>query len=225
MEKEHTLYCMPYRVLRKLVIATDWSWETRAEYGAVVYGDRESKATITCGVVRRGTPKGAEVKIAGNRRSILMFHNHPPGNFRLPSTGDIEWVLWFHDYRDKRGTFEAFAIGMPDAKDEGRITFYMVTDWDYMREVFDKIKEANWEYRRYLRGERPDAPSEIYDAQYYLWKRLHLFTRRRTLDYHPPIEVPKVEIAPEEVIEPYVWDDVVKAVELMKRFPEMEMPF
>jgi len=186
----------------------------------MVYGNRDNRTSINMGVVRRGTPKYAEVKFAGTRRAILMFHNHPPGHKTLPSTGDIGWVLWFHDECDKRGTFEAFAIGMPEAMDEGRITFYQVTDWERMEKVYDEIKDADEEYYRYILGKRPDIPPEVYDAHEYLWKRLHTFTRRKHLTYHPPLEI---KIHKEEYIEPYTWDDIIKTVELMKRFPEMEL--
>jgi len=221
-EKKHTIYCMPYRVLRRMVIVTDWSWRTGVEYGAMVYGDRENKLSINMGVIRRGTPKGADVKIAGRRRSILMFHNHPPGHTTLPSTGDIGWTLWFHDTQDRWGTFEAFAIGAPESEDEGRVTFYMVVDWERMREVYRHIEPADEEYSKYLRGLRPDIPEEVYEAHDYLWRRLHLFTRRKHLRYHPPIELPEIEIFDEEYEEPYTRDDIIKTVRLMEKFPEME---
>ena len=221
-EKKHIIYCMPYRVLRRMVTVTDWSWTTGVEYGAMVYGNRNNRTSINMGVVRRGTPKYAEVKFAGTRRAILMFHNHPHSYGTLPSTGDVRWVLEFHKEHDKRGTFEGFAIGMPEAMDEGRITFYQVTDWERMEKVYDEIKDADEEYYRYIFGKSPDILSEVYEAHEYLWRRLHLFTRRKHLTYHPPFEV---KIHPEEYIEPYTWETVVKIVELMERFPEMELPF
>lgn len=222
-EREHVIYRMPYRVLRKLSVVTDWSWKTRVEYGSMVYGNRDEVLSVNTGIIRRGTPKEAEVKFIEKRRSILMFHNHPPYNKTLPSTGDVRWVLWFNDNHDQHKSFEAFAIGMAEATDEGRVTFYMVVDWDKMREVCEYIKEPSEEYGRYCRGLRPDIPPEVYGAQDYLLKRLHLFTRRRHLRYHPPVEVPKIEISDIEYVEPYTWDDVVKIVQLMGEFPEMEL--
>jgi hypothetical protein len=226
-EWELVIYRMPYRVLRRMARVTDWTFTTEVEYGAMVYGNRDRPETITMGVVRRGTPKGAEVKIAGNRRSILMFHTHPWGYKALPSTGDIAWVLWFHDYQDRRKTFEAFAIGRPTVMDEGEVIFYQVIDWDRMREIYEHIKPADLEYGRYLRGERPDCPPEVYEAHEYLWRRLHLFTRRRRMTYNFKIvELPEqVQIHRGEHEELWTSEDVVKIVDLMRRFPEMERPW
>ena len=221
-EKPHTVYCMPYRVLRKLAMVTSWSWTTESEYGTMVYGDREVKTSVNCGIIRRGTPKFAEVKFIERRRAILAFHNHPPGSVALPSLGDVEWVYSYHERHDRYGTFEAFAIGLPEELDRGRIVFYMVTDWDKMKEVVDRTEASSREWYRYLEGKRPDVPSEVYRDQEYLWFMLRFFTRRRTVRYHPPITTPKVVISEEEEIEPYTWADVVKIVDLMKRFPEME---
>jgi hypothetical protein len=75
-----------------------------------------------------------------------------------------------------------------------------------------------------LNGLRPDVPPEVYEAHDYLWRELSRFTTARCLLYHPPIEIPPgFEFYPYEYVEPYTWEDVVKVVELMERFPEMEL--
>ena len=191
----------------------------------MVYGNRNNRASITMGVARRGTPSAAKVSFSGSRRCILQFHTHPPLYKPLPSTGDVIWVMIFHDQADRWGTFEAFAIGSPFEKDEGRIMFYMVTDWGYMRRVCDEIADPDREYVRYLKGLRPDIPKEVYEAHDYLWSELPNFTEPRYVKYHPPIEFPEMEVSRYKYIEPYTRDDIAKIAELMARFPEVEHAF
>jgi len=168
---KHTVEILPSRIIKKMVNTTIETYFYKVEHSFIIYGSRKHPNALRAGRVYVGEKHKVEFRMWIFANHFASFHTHPTEDI-LPSLRDIKEELLRHKM-DKKGTYEAFAIGHPDYKEIGRIGVFMVTNWKLMEKVYNDAQNLLKE---------GFGKSSAYD---YLYDALSDFTKLRIIKYIP----------------------------------------